>query len=309
MNWTHVHLLLNHFPTVGMVIALGLYIVALAMKSDELKRASLVIFVFISLLSIPTFITGKSAQLALMDKPGVSKPLIDEHETAAFIALAVMELTGALSWFGLWQWRRLSRVPQGTLIAVLLAGLVTFGLMTRAANLGGEIRHPEIGVPAATATPDPPLARVIGDAMVNWTWTWAASETVHFIGLSLLFGVILLVDLRMLGLMKSIPYSTLHRILPWGMLGFALNVATGILFFIGAPPDFYVTNSLFYWKMALVLLAGANALYFTIFDQPWAVEAGDPPPLAAKVAAGSCIVLWLGVLYCGQMLPFLGHSF
>lgn len=296
-----------------MVIGLGLYIAALAMKSGELKRASLVIFVFISLLAIPTFITGKSAQLALDKAPGVSVAMIQAHETAAFIALAVMELTGALAWLGLWQCRRLSRVPQGTLMAVLLAGLVSFGLMARAANLGGGIRHPEIGVPpalaAATAQADPPLARVIGDAMVNKTWTWAASETVHFIGLSLLFGVILIVDLRMLGLMKSIPYSTLHRILPWGMLGFALNVATGILFFIGAPPDFYVTNNLFYWKMGLVLLAGANAVYFTIFDQPWEVEAGDAPPLAARVAAASCIGLWVGVLYCGQMLPFLGHSF
>ena len=296
-----------------MVIALGLYIAALAMKSAELKRASLVIFVFIALVAIPTFITGKSAQLTLTDQPGVSAALIQAHETAAFIALAVMELTGALAWFGLWQWRRLSMVPQGTLVAVLLASLLSFGLMARAANLGGDIRHPEITSPAAPATAaaqaDPPLARVIGDAMVNKTWTWAASETVHFIGLSLLFGVILLVDLRMLGLMKSIPYSTLHRLLPWGMLGFALNVATGILFFIGAPPDFYVTNNLFYYKMGLVLLAGANAVYFTIFDQPWAVEAGDAPPFAAKVAAASCIALWLGVLYCGQMLPFLGHSF
>lgn len=295
-----------------MIIGLGLYIAALATKSNDLKRASLIIFVFIALLAIPTFVTGKSAQLALDKTPGVSKATIDAHETAAFEALGIMELTGALSWLALWQYRRLSRVPRGTLTAVLLAGLLTFGLMTRAANLGGEIRHPEIGVPAdppAAATADPPLARVIGDAMVNKTWTWAASETVHFIGLSLLFGVVLLVDLRMLGLMQSIPYSTLHRILPWGMLGFALNVATGILFFIGAPPDFYVTNNLFYWKMGLVLLAGTNALYFTIFDQPWAVKAGDAPPLAARVAAASCIILWLGVLYCGQMLPFLGHSF
>ena len=50
----------------------------------------------------------------------------------------------------------------------------------------------------------------------------------------------LLVDLRMLGFLKGIPYSTLHRLLPWGVLGFGINVVTGILFFIGAPPDFYV---------------------------------------------------------------------
>lgn len=295
-----------------MIVGLGVFVAAIAAKSDDLKRASLGIFFFIALLSIPTFVTGTSARLALEHTPGVSKAMIDTHETAAFEALWFMELTGALAWWGLWQYRRLSRLPQGTLMAVLLAGLVSFGLMTRAANIGGEIRHPEIRTSPSTgetAAADPPLARVIGDAMVNVTWTWAASETVHFVGLSLLFGVVLLVDLRMLGFMPGIPFSTVHRLLPWGMLGFGLNVATGILFFVGAPPTFYVTNSLFFWKLALILVAGANALYFTVFEQPWTLRAGDTPPVAAKVAAVSGIFLWLGVLFCGQMLPFFGHSF
>jgi uncharacterized membrane protein len=312
MNLAHVHLLLNHFPTVGMIVGLGLYVVAILGKSDHLKRASLGVFFCIALLAIPTFATGTSARLALAKTPEVSVARIDAHETAAFEALVFMELTGALAWLGLWQYRRLSHVPQGTLVAVLLAGLVTFGLMAQAANIGGEIRHPEIrsGVDTVeTAPTKPPLARVIGDGMVNLKWGWPASETVHFIGLSLLFGVVLLVDLRMLGFMKGIPYSTLHRLLPWGVLGFGVNVVTGMLFFIGAPPDFYMNNPTFIWKLALILVAGANALYFTVVEHAWTVEAGDTPPAAAKVAAASGILLWVGVIFCGQMLPFFGHSF
>ncbi|MBZ5634073.1 MAG: DUF2214 family protein [Acidobacteriia bacterium] len=312
MNLAHLHLLLNHFPTVGMIVGLGVFVVAIAAKSDDLKRASLLIFFGIALLSIPTFASGTAAELALAKTPEVSTAMIATHETAAFLALGVMELTGALAWLGLWQYRRMSRLPQGTLVAVLLAGLVTFGLMARAANIGGEIRHPELRAntaPVETAAANPPLARVIGDAMVNLKWGWPASETVHFIGLCLLFGVVLLVDLRMLGFMKGIPYSTLHKLLPWGVLGFGVNVVTGILFFIGAPPDFYVNNPVFIWKLALILVAGANALYFTVFEHAWTVGAGDAPPLAARVAAASGIVLWTGVIFCGQMLPFFGHSF
>jgi uncharacterized membrane protein len=221
-----------------------------------------------------------------------------------------------LAWLGLWQYRRVSRLPQGTLAAVLVTGLATFGLMSRAANVGGDIRHPEIrtgpnltDATVETAAAKPPLARVIGDAMANLKWGWPASETVHFIGLCLLFGVVLVVDLRMLGFMKGIPFSTLHRLLPWGVLGFGVNVVTGMLFFIGAPQDFYVNNSVFLWKLALILVAGANALYFTVFDHAWTLGAGDTPSAAAKVAAASGILLWTGVIFCGQMLPFFGHSF
>jgi uncharacterized membrane protein len=336
MNLTHLHLLLNHFPTIGMVVGLGVFVTAIAAKSDDLKRASLAIFFIIALLSIPTFATGTAAQLALAHTPEVSKAAMETHESAAFVALWFMELTGALAWLGLWQYRRLSRVPQGTLAAVLLAGLVTFGLMTRAANIGGELRHPEIrtgpslaggltGATVETATAEPPLASVaepplasvaeppltrkIGAAMADLKWLWPASEALHFIGLGLLFGVVLLVDLRMLGFIKGISFSALHRLLPWGVLGFGVNVATGMLFFVGAPPTFYVTNPVFFLKLALILVAGANALYFTVFEQAWTLGAGETPPVAAKVAAASGIFLWMCVIFCGQWLPFIGRSF
>jgi len=311
MNLAHVHLLLNHFPTIGMMVGLGVFIAAIIAKSDDLKRASLVVFFGIALLSIPTFASGTAAELALSKSPEVSKVMIDAHETAALLALGFMELTGALAWLALWQYRRMARLPQGTVTAVLIAGVVTFGLMARAADIGGEIRHPEVrtGVAVDPASVKPPMARVIGDAMVNLKWGWPASETAHFIGLCLLFGVVLLVDLRMLGFLKGIPFSTLHRLLPWGVLGFGINVVTGMLFFIGAPPDFYVNNTVFLWKLALILVAGANALYFTVFEQAWRLGAGDTPSVAAKVAAASGILMWVGVIFCGQMLPFFGHSF
>ncbi|MBV8731915.1 MAG: hypothetical protein JO336_19070 [Acidobacteriia bacterium] len=312
MNLVHVHLLLNHFPTIGMVVGLCVFVAAFGARSDDLKRASLGIFFFIALLSIPTFVTGTSAQLALENHPEASKAAIAAHKNAAFLALGFMELTGALSWLGLWQYRRLSRWPRGTLAAVLLLGIASFGFMAQAATLGGEIRHPEILTdPAAaqSAKDAATLVGVIGDAMVNQKWCWAAGETVHFIGLCLLFGVVLLTDLRMMGFLKGIPFSVLHRLLPWGILGFGVNVVTGIFFFVGAPPTFYVTNPTFFWKLALILVAGANALYFTAFERPWMLGAGEQPPMITKVAAASGILLWVGVIFCGQMLPFLGRSF
>ena len=66
--------------------------------------------------------------------------------------------------------------------------------------------------------------------VLNYPWVWSASETLHFIGLCLLFGVILIIDLRMLGMMKNVRFAALHRFLPWAISGFAINVVTGSIF-------------------------------------------------------------------------------
>jgi hypothetical protein len=137
---------------------------------------------------------------------------------------------------------------------------------------------------------------------------WPTCETLHFIGLSLLLGVVLLVDLRVLGVIRGVSFQSLHRLLPWAALGFGVNIGTGMLFFIGIPGQ-YTKNPAFYWKIGLAMLAGLNAVYFTILDEPWSLGPKEDAPLTAKIAAGSAMLLWLGVLYFGSMLPFMGNSF
>src|SRR5258708_2687222 len=218
-----------------------------------------------------------------------------------------MEALGAFAWLGLWQDRRLGRLPGWNLAVVLLLTVATLALMIRAANIGGEIRHPEIRA-AEAPTAQSQWGREVGMVVTDHSWTWPTCETLHFIGLSLLLGIVLLVDLRMLGVMKNVSFASVHRLLPWAILGFGLNLVTGTLFFVGMPGQ-YIGNVSFYWKIALVMLAGVNALYFTIFDDPWELGPGDDAPLTAKIIAASAMILWVGVMYCGSMLPFLGNSF
>lgn len=317
MNLTHIHLLLNHFPTIGTLIGGGLFVLSLIMKSDDLKRASLVVLLGIALIAIPTYMSGNGAQDGIKSLPGVSKSLIEAHEGAALAAMAFMEVTGAFAWLALWQFRRLARVPNWNLAVILILTLVSFGLMTRASNIGGEIRHAEIrAVQGTGATADaapaasegPGLGRTVGSFVTDTPWMWPTCETLHFVGLSLLCGVVFLVDLRVLGVMRGVSFASLHRLLPWAALGFGLNVTTGLLFFVGIPGQ-YIHNSAFYWKIGLVMLAGANAVYFTLFDEPWSLGPGEDAPLTAKFAAASAVVLWVAVMYFGSMLPFLGNSF
>ena len=212
MNLAHLHLLLNHFPTIGTMVAIGLFVASLIAKNDDLKRTSLGIFFVIALISLPTYVTGSAARALIKGQAGVSEVLMAKHQDAALLAFVFMEITGAVAWLGLWQFRRISRPTRGNVSAVLLFSFVTLGLMLRASNLGGDIRHPEIRFdqettpPAATAGSGTEWLKSasVKSFVIDKPWVWPACETVHFIGLCLSFGVLLLANLRMLGMMKSL---------------------------------------------------------------------------------------------------------
>src|SRR5262245_7954629 len=99
----HLHLLINHVPTIGMVLSIGVFLLALTHDSADLKVAGLVLFYLIALGAVPAYISGVAAHGVLQGKEGVSEAAIAAHQSAALIALAWMEATGAIAWFALWQ--------------------------------------------------------------------------------------------------------------------------------------------------------------------------------------------------------------
>ena len=330
VNVTHLHLLLNHVPTAGSVVALGLLLLALVRRDEPLKHAGLEVLFVVAVLTLPVYMSGVAAHQKLRSQPDLSDNAIRVHQDAALAGFAVTELAGFVAWIALWQSRRRGRAARGLVPAVTLLSMVALALMARAADLGGEIRHPEIlsadaAAPALSTVeglandPDRFLTTAISMYMVDSPWAWPAAETIHFLGLSLSFGVLLAVNLRILGVMKKVAFADLHRLLPWGMLGFGANLVTGMLFFIGQPKQ-YIDSAPFYWKVVFLMIAGANFLYLTVFRKAWAnradVGAGGPgsnigfdSSLADKAMAVSSIVAWLAVLYAGRMLPFIGHAF
>src|SRR4029077_20915241 len=145
----------------------------------------------------------------------------------------------------------------------------------------------------------------------NHTWVWPACETLHFLGLILLIGNVGLLDLRMLGALKDLPARPLNRFVRWGAAGFAVNLATGTVFFVGMPEQ-YIANTAFYLKLLFIMLAGVNlaAFYATgVFRKVDRLAAGDDAPPLAKVIAAVSLCLWVGVMYFGRMLPYLGNAF
>lgn len=140
---------------------------------------------------------------------------------------------------------------------------------------------------------------------------WPICETIHFVGLALLVGTIGLLDLRMLGMAKGIPAKALQRLIPWGVAGFVVNAITGFMFFAGDPSQ-YLNNIAFWMKMLFIALAGLNVLAFYVTGLARRVDglaAGQDAPAGAKLIGALSIALWIGVMYWGRMLPFIGNAF
>ena len=141
--------------------------------------------------------------------------------------------------------------------------------------------------------------------METTTYAWGVVESIHFIGLTLLLGSIAAWDLRLLGVMRDVPVAAFHRLVPFAVLGFGINVASGSLFLMTVP-DQYVYNSAFHLKLLCLALAGANVLvfYVTMFRRVKSLGLGAPPPALARLNGAVSLVLWMTVIICGRMITF-----
>jgi hypothetical protein len=146
----------------------------------------------------------------------------------------------------------------------------------------------------------------IAGAIRTSVWMYPALESAHYIGLALLVGGIMLIDLRLLGVAKSLPVRSMIGLLPWVWAGFIINVTTGTLIFIYGATSFG-TNNAFLLKMGFMVLAGINAMIFTVAaarsGSQW-IESGHIPVFVKSVATAS-LVLWLCVVTTGRWMAYI----
>jgi uncharacterized protein DUF6644 len=148
-------------------------------------------------------------------------------------------------------------------------------------------------------------ASALGQAMRQWLWLYPAVETVHIAGIALLFGSIVVLDLRLLGLSKAIPVRKLAaHVLPWTAASFLLIVPSGLAMFTAHASEFFA-SPVFVLKMCLIFVAGINAALFHsgVFRSAERWDSAKPP-LAARAAAAASLLLWLGVIACGRLLAY-----
>jgi uncharacterized membrane protein len=305
--WSHVHIILNHFPTVGFVFALGFYITALLLKNVAMTRASLVLFVICAILGVPTFVTGNASMWALTDPPvkGISKAVINAHRDMALWTLFGLAFTGVTAWIQIWRFRHLGRFTNTSLIAVLVFGLVTLGVMAETGHRGGQINHPEIRVAGDVLPSDPTAGLSVavekGINQVIWFVPW---QTVHFFGFALIFGTAFTICLRVLGCWRSVSFAAVHRILPLGVLGVVTNVFSGMLI-LQADSSRYLNEITFVPKVIFITIGAIAVLYFSLSERLWNVKAGEDAPIDAKWVAALVLISWTGVIMGGRLLPYV----
>jgi len=140
----------------------------------------------------------------------------------------------------------------------------------------------------------------------NVAWLWPLCESLHFLGLSVLIGAAGFFDLRLLGLLRSVPLDAAWKLIPWAKGALAVNLVTGLVFLISEPEQ-YAHNASMGLKMLFLAVAGVNALVFErVYATRLATLAPDgDTPLVAKVIGGVSLVSWFAVLYFGRMIPYL----
>ena len=136
---------------------------------------------------------------------------------------------------------------------------------------------------------------------------YAAMLTSHAVTMGIFFGLILMMDLRLVGVgSRRSSFSELQKSLfPWQMLFMVLSSLSGLLLFYSQPMRYY--PKMYFWmKLVVMVFAGVNALAFHRTTYRWvaAWDSAAVPPLGAKVAGVLSLVLWAVVLMFGRLTAY-----
>lgn len=150
----------------------------------------------------------------------------------------------------------------------------------------------------------------IGTALRESVYAFPIVEGLHLIGLAFSVGLILFVDLRLVGLLfRQVPVQDVLRPLrPWLLAGFVVTFVTGIFLFVSSASK-VIELGVFQLKLLLIVLAGLNAAWFEIRwgrNPDWQEQPVNP--IAVRFAGWTSIALWSLVVICGRLIPYLSYK-
>ena len=144
----------------------------------------------------------------------------------------------------------------------------------------------------------------LSDMGYTYTWWSPLFESLHYTGHALVFGCILLYDLRLLGVAKSVPFRVLGPLtVRWAAVGLALAVVTGTILFLGNLDTFWA-NPMLSLKLGVIVLAVVNvALFHHLFSRPLAVAGARVPP-GARLSGLVSLLCWTTAVAAGRLMVY-----
>jgi hypothetical protein len=147
----------------------------------------------------------------------------------------------------------------------------------------------------------------LGEAVRMTPHLYPVLESAHILGIALLVGSAIGVDLRLIGLgQQALPVTTVMRyLLPLSHIGFAFVALTGLLMFAGIASS-VAASAAAPWKFGLIALAGMNIAIFHcgIYRSVGAWDLQKPSPMRAKLAGMVSALTWMGVILAGRFLAY-----
>ncbi len=137
-------------------------------------------------------------------------------------------------------------------------------------------------------------------------WGYPITLTAHSVGLSVVVGVLFVLNLRLLGLLKGIPLDALRGLLTLAWAGFALNVVSGLALF-SSQATYFITHPAFLVKISAIFLASLDAVLIQQILRRHASEwdAGTTVPAGIRILAALSLLLWLGAITAGRLIAYI----
>lgn len=143
-------------------------------------------------------------------------------------------------------------------------------------------------------------------------WGYPLLLAVHSMGMAIVVGLLVILDLRVLGYAKAAPIPALARMMPLAWAGFGLNLVSGVLLFASVATRI-VSNWPFLAKMAAILAGGAVswALWRELKGDGWAqadrqgAAAAVAVSARARALAAASIAIWLGAVVFGRLIAYV----
>ncbi|UFH45805.1 hypothetical protein LNP27_11820 [Flavobacterium galactosidilyticum] len=144
MNDAHLHLVVNHFPIIGTILALGVLIAGFFLKNSSVKNTAYGLFIVSAIFAALSMSTGEGAEEMVEDMPNIGKRIIHVHEEIAEKLAIVLYLLGGISVLGIILNLKNHAKAKFISIVALIVAIGAVYLAQLVGTTGGEIRHTEI---------------------------------------------------------------------------------------------------------------------------------------------------------------------